>query len=209
MSGTLSDIGPIVLRAAQKKEDVSLFNEYLHRYHYLGYKRPFGCHLRYFIEAQGAILGCMLFSGAARALTSRDHGMTIPLMSEILSYTKGDTGDNKQDCELKAFYRLASRLKKAFPALKIMLLLDGLYAKGPVAEICRKNKWQFMIVLNEVNRESGKPEEKNSRHVWLSSEPLNKFNLHERCNLVARSRWCIESSLIHHLISDFNVKSIS
>ncbi|MEK8016102.1 MAG: transposase family protein, partial [Candidatus Parabeggiatoa sp.] len=174
-------------------------------------------------------------------------GMTIPLMSEILSYTKGDTGNNKQDCELKAFYRLASRLKKAFPALKIMVLLDGLYAKGPVAEICRKNKWQFMIVLkdgalpsvmkkfealsglekekfhqhtwgnrkqvfrwvngidyrfesndkkrqvlhvvecqeswNEIDRESGKPEEKNSRHVWISSEPLNKFNLHERCNL--------------------------
>jgi len=25
-------------------------------------------------------------------------------------------------------------------------------------------------------------------HVWLSSEPLNKFNLHKRCNLAARSR---------------------
>ena len=73
VAGTLSDIGPIVLRVVQDKEDISLFNEYLHRYHYLGYKRPFGCHLRYFIEAQGTILGCMLFSGAARALTSRDR----------------------------------------------------------------------------------------------------------------------------------------
>ncbi len=73
VAGTLSGIGPIVLRVAQDKENVSLFNEYLHRYHYLGYKRPFGCHLRYFIEAQGAILGCMMFSGAARALTSRDQ----------------------------------------------------------------------------------------------------------------------------------------
>lgn len=192
-------------------------------------------------------------------------GMSIPLMSEILSYTEGDTGNDKQDCELKAFYRLSARLKKAFPALKIMLLLDGLYAKGPVAEICRKNKWQFMIVLKddalpsvmkefealaaletknrhqhtwgnrnqifrwantidyrfgpngkksqilhvveckerwkEVNRESGKPEEKNSRHVWLSSEPLDRLNLHERCNLAARSRWCIETGILvekHH-----------
>jgi len=71
--GTLSDIGPIVVRFAQDKEDVSLFNEYLDRYHYLGYKRPFGCHLRYFIEAQGALLGCILFSGAAKALTPRDQ----------------------------------------------------------------------------------------------------------------------------------------
>jgi hypothetical protein len=54
---------------------------------------------------------------------------------------------------------------------------------------------------NEVDRESGKTEEKNSRHVWLSSEPLNKFNLQERCNLAARSRWCIESCILvekHH-----------
>lgn len=77
------------------------------------------------------------------------NGMTIPLMSEILSYTQGDTGNDKQDCETKAFYRLAARLKKAFPALKIMLLFDGLYATGPVAETCRQNKWQFMIVLKE------------------------------------------------------------
>ena len=73
VTGTLSDIGPVVVRVAQEKEDVSLVNEYLNRYHYLGYKRPFGCHLRYLIEAQGAVLGCMLFSGAAKALTARDQ----------------------------------------------------------------------------------------------------------------------------------------
>lgn len=72
VEGTLSDIGPITFRVAQGREEISLFNEYLERYHYLGYKRPFGCHLRYFIEAQGTILGCMLFSGAAKALTPRD-----------------------------------------------------------------------------------------------------------------------------------------
>jgi hypothetical protein len=33
--GKLSDIVPIDLKVAQDKEDVSLFNEYLHRYHYL------------------------------------------------------------------------------------------------------------------------------------------------------------------------------
>ena len=33
---------------------------------------------------------------------------------------------------------------------------------------------------------------KTSRHVWISSEPLTKQNLHERCNLAARHRWNIE-----------------
>jgi hypothetical protein len=45
------------------------------------------------------------------------NGMTIPLMSEFLSYTEGDTDTNKQDCELKAFKRLARRLKSAFKRL--------------------------------------------------------------------------------------------
>ena len=70
--GKLSDIGPVHLRLAQGREEISLINEYLHRYHYLGYKKPFGCYLRYFIEVQGTLLGCMLFSGGAKALVARD-----------------------------------------------------------------------------------------------------------------------------------------
>jgi hypothetical protein len=77
------------------------------------------------------------------------NGMVIPLMSEFLEYGKGDTSNDKQDCETRAFYRLAARLKKHFSHLRIMLLLDGLYATGPVMAICRKYKWQFMIVLQD------------------------------------------------------------
>ena len=71
--GKLSEIGPVQLRLAQGREEISLVNEYLHRYHYLGYKKPFGCYLRYFIEAQGTLLGCMLFSGGAKTLVARDR----------------------------------------------------------------------------------------------------------------------------------------
>jgi len=69
------------------------------------------------------------------------NGMTIPLMSEILRYTEGDTGNDKQDCEQKAFKRLkrlAKRLKAEFGHLSIMVLLDGLYPNGPIMELCRK-----------------------------------------------------------------------
>jgi hypothetical protein len=71
--GRLSDIGPVRLRVVRDKEETALFNEYLSRYHYLGYKQPYGCHLRYFVEGAGCILGCLLFSGAAKALRSRDQ----------------------------------------------------------------------------------------------------------------------------------------
>ena len=55
----------------------------------------------------------------------------------------------KQDCELKAFYRLAERLKQRFPRLPICLLLDGLFAGGPTFSICEKNHWKYLIVLQE------------------------------------------------------------
>ena len=68
-------------------------------------------------------------------------------MSEFSNYEKGDTEKEKQDCEQKAFKRLAERLKKAFPRLSIILFLDGLYPNGPMVELCRKKRWDFMIVL--------------------------------------------------------------
>lgn len=188
------------------------------------------------------------------------NGITIPLMSEFLNYTEGDQERNKQDCELKAFTRLAGRIKERFPKLHIMVLLDGLYPNGPVMELCRRYHWQFMIVLQdeslpsvweeveglgklqrqnhlkqdwgnrrqhfrwvngieyrygnndrkrqtvhvvicqerweEVDPETAEIVQKSSRHAWISSEPLNRQNVHERCNLGARHRWGIENSFL-------------
>jgi len=56
---------------------------------------------------------------------------------------------SKQDIESKAFKRLSVNLKKAFPRLPIMLLLDGLYPNKPVLDICRKNNWRYNIVLKD------------------------------------------------------------
>ena len=57
--------------------------------------------------------------------------------------------NNKQDCEQRAFKRLAERLKTYFPRLPILLLLDGLYANGPIMAQCLQHHWQFMIVLKD------------------------------------------------------------
>lgn len=94
------------------------------------------------------------------------NGMVIPLFSEFFDYTAGDTGQSKQDCELKAFYRLAKRLKLSFPRLPILVLVgDGLFANGPVMELCRKNHWDFMIVLQDGSLSS----------VWEEVEGLRKL----------------------------------
>ena len=51
----------------------------------------------------------------------------------------------KQDCEMKAFKRMAEKLKKDFPRLPIVLLMDSLYASKPVMDICKENKWDYII----------------------------------------------------------------
>jgi len=53
----------------------------------------------------------------------------------------------------------------------------------------------------EVDPGSAEIVEKHSRHAWISSEPLNRDNVHERCNLGARHRWGIEGGFLvekHH-----------
>jgi len=111
------------------------------------------------------------------------NGMTIPLISEFLSYSEGDTDTEKQDCELKAFKRLATRLKSEFKRLPIMLLLDGLYPNGPVLEICRNNHWDFMIVLQDGSLSS----------VWEEYEGLKKLlpeNRYQQNWANRRQRFC-------------------
>ena len=75
------------------------------------------------------------------------NGLTLPLLSEFLSYSEADPDDHKQDGELKAFHRLAERLKSDLPRLPILLLLDGLYPNGPLMAHCRRYGWQYLMVL--------------------------------------------------------------
>ncbi|MBS4008401.1 MAG: DUF4338 domain-containing protein [Clostridium sp.] len=69
----LSQIG-IQVQPVREASQMRLWNEYVERYHILGYKRPFGAHQRYYIlSGQDQPLGCILFSAAAWALEARDQ----------------------------------------------------------------------------------------------------------------------------------------
>ncbi len=56
---------------------------------------------------------------------------------------------SKQDCETKAFKRLAEKIKKEYPRLKILISGDALYASKPVIDICKGNKWKYIIRFKE------------------------------------------------------------
>jgi hypothetical protein len=75
------------------------------------------------------------------------NGFAFSLMTEFIE-NPGEQ-PTKQDCELKAFYRLAERLKQCFPHLPICLALDSLFAGGPTFTMCERYGWKYIITLQE------------------------------------------------------------
>jgi hypothetical protein len=74
VTGRLDDLTPIRVQPVTEKAQIALWNEFVDRYHYLGYKRPIGAHLRYFMVANDQrLLGCLSFSFAVRSLACRDQ----------------------------------------------------------------------------------------------------------------------------------------
>lgn len=78
-----------------------------------------------------------------------DNGTVLPVFTEILENKDWVEGQTKQDCESKAFYRLASKLVKIFGKGNVTLIADGLYACGPVIRKCLEYQWDYMITLKE------------------------------------------------------------
>ncbi|OGV31387.1 MAG: hypothetical protein A3E88_02895 [Legionellales bacterium RIFCSPHIGHO2_12_FULL_35_11] len=71
---SIKDLMPISLQLVTEPKQKQIWNEFIDRYHYLGYSRPFGLHLRYFVvDREGRKLGCLLFSFASHKLTCRDE----------------------------------------------------------------------------------------------------------------------------------------
>jgi len=66
------------------------------------------------------------------------NGFSISLASEWIE--NPEKKYDKQDCERKAFKRLAVKLKEAYPKLPIIILADGLYPYECFFVICETNQ---------------------------------------------------------------------
>ena len=77
------------------------------------------------------------------------NGFSISIMTEWIINDPDNTRNNKQDCEQKAFIRLANKLKAAYPQLAICILGDGLYPNDSIFKICKTNNWDFIFTFKD------------------------------------------------------------
>jgi hypothetical protein len=82
------------------------------------------------LEAKLVTSGGLAFSVATEFIDNRDGG-------------------EKQDCELRAFQRLAPKLKGRYPRLAVTLLGDALYACAAFFDVCRQNRWNFIVTFKQ------------------------------------------------------------
>ncbi|EFK08365.1 conserved hypothetical protein [delta proteobacterium NaphS2] len=73
ISGPVKQFLPLSLIRIETKAQRDLWCEYVDRYHYLGYRTPFGAQLRYFVESRNERrLGCLQFSSPGWKMAARD-----------------------------------------------------------------------------------------------------------------------------------------
>ena len=72
LAGALHEFKPVRMEVVTEDSEVGLWNEYVERFHPLGYKGAFGYRLRYFLRSGSQRLGCILLGGAAKAIAVRD-----------------------------------------------------------------------------------------------------------------------------------------
>ena len=84
--------------------------------------------------------------------------MTFSFATEFVeneTYTDKDGNTyrkfDKQDCELKAAYRLLNKIKKRFPKLPIIIGGDALYLGKPFLELCDKYHFEYIIRYKETD----------------------------------------------------------
>jgi hypothetical protein len=76
LAGPLDPSRPIQLQLIEDAGQRRLFREYLDRYHYLGYRAPFGAQLRYWVRSvqpELPPLAALLFTSAAWRMAPRDR----------------------------------------------------------------------------------------------------------------------------------------
>jgi hypothetical protein len=106
-------------------------------------------HCPHCLSRQLANGGTLFYHPVLEAKLVTANGLAISVATDFIENPKDWTPETKQDCEKKAFHRLAEQLYDAFPRTPFCLLLDALYLDQAVLARCAKYGWKFLITFKE------------------------------------------------------------
>jgi len=152
-------------------------------------------HCPHCLTAQLSNGNTLYYHNVLEAKLIASNGLAISLASEFIENTDGDS---KQDCELKAFYRLIPRLRKAFPQLRICLLLDALFLNQTVLDLCKKYHLAYITTFKEGSLPAGFQEYETLLKLLPDQIKTTSHN-GTRC----RFRWANDLSLAEHCFHAF------
>jgi len=125
----------------------------------------------------------------AKIVTS--NGFSFSILTEWIA--NPGTDYHKQDCETKAYYRLARKLKQEYPRLPVCICADGLYPNSTFFDICRDYRWGYIVVL------------KDDRHarLWgkiasMKHESLKKTIVDKVTGEVTKQRYWFSNNISHN-----------
>ena len=78
IEGSLASLGPLSIRWVRRADGEDVFNHLLKEYHYLGFSRPVGEHLKYLVLCGDRPLACMAWNSGPLKLTLRDEFVGAP-----------------------------------------------------------------------------------------------------------------------------------
>ena len=128
------------------------------------------------------------FHNVLEAKLVTDNGFCISLATE---WIENSQEYDKQDCELKAFARLAVKLKRFYPRLSLCMVADGLYPNQTFFRICQQQGWSWIVTLKDGNlpsvwkrvlqRQALRHCRKHEEWVWQGKQKiLRRYEWHPR-----------------------------
>lgn len=78
IEGSLASLGALEIRLVRRAQGESLFNYLVNQYHYLGFSRPVGEHLKYLVLAANRPVACLAWNSGPLKLKLRDKFVGAP-----------------------------------------------------------------------------------------------------------------------------------
>lgn len=97
--------------------------------------------------------------------------MVLSIGTEFIENESEDV--EKQDCEMRAFHRLAEKIKKTYKRLPICILGDSLYACEPVFKRCDDYRWKYLIRFKEGRIKSIAAEFNTIKEIERKEKEIN------------------------------------